>query len=136
MHVGDELRVAAPERAGPLPKFRQLREDVLFEDRDRSQRQQSDDRAHLQARGGAVREAQHVVEKAVLLVPHFIVVLAHPVHGACDEQRVLEELFHELLVERLMQCELDRDAQHLLAEEHHPRRAVGLVEVPARGQRR
>ena len=84
----------------------------------------------------AVRKAQHVVEEAVLLVPHFVVVLAHPVHRAGDGQRVLEELLDELLVERLVQRELDRDAQHLLAEEHHPRRAVGLVEVAAGGQRR
>ena len=111
-------------------------EDVLLEDRHRGQRQQADDRAHLQARRAAVREAQHVVEEAVLLVPHLVVALAHPVHRAGDEQRVLEELLDELLVERLVQRQLDRDAQHLLAEEHHPRRAVGLVEVAAGGQRR
>ena len=55
---------------------------------------------------------------------------------AGDEQRVLEELLDELLVQRLVQRQLDRDAQHLLAEEHHPRGAVGLVEVAAGGQRR
>ena len=37
---------------------------------------------------------------------------------------------------RLVQRELDGDAQHLLAEEHHPGRAVRLVEVAAGGQRR
>ena len=136
VHVGGELGVAADELPGAFPELRQLREDVLFEDRHRRQRQQPHDRAHLEPRRGAVREPQHVVEEAVLLVPHLVVTLADPVHGAGDGQRVLEELLDELLVQRLVQRELDRDAQHLLAEEHHPRRAVGLVEVAAGGQRR
>ena len=39
---------------------------------DRRQRQQADHRAHLEAQGAAVGEAQHVVEEAVLLVPHLV----------------------------------------------------------------
>ena len=128
--------MAADELPRTFAKPRQLREDVLFEDRDGGQRQEPDDRAHLEARRGAIREAQDVVEEAVLLVPHFVVAIADPVHGAGDGQRVLEELLDELLVQRLVQRELDGDAQHLLAEEHHPGRAVRLVEVAAGGQRR
>ena len=84
----------------------------------------------------AVRQPQHVVEESVLLVPHLVLVRAHAVHGARDRQRVAEELLDELLVVRLVQCELDRDAQHLLAEEHHPGGAIRLVEVATGGQRR
>ena len=145
--VGDarycgQVHVAPRARGGgamkcrrTLAELRQLREDVLFEDRHRRQRQQSDDRAHFEPRRRAVRQPQHVVEEAVLLVPHFVVAIADPVHGAGDVERVLEELLDELLVLRLVQRQLDGDAQHLLAEEHHPRRAVRLVEVAAGGQR-
>ena len=136
VHVGDELRMAAHELRGRVRETSAASRDVLFEDGDRRERQQADDRAHLEARARAVGEAQHVVEEAVLLVPHFVLVLANPVHGAGDPQRVLEELLDELLVERFVQRKLHGDAQHLLAEEHHPGRAVGLVEVAAGRQRR
>ena len=121
---------------GPLAELRQLRKDVLFEDRHRRERQQPHDRAHLEARCRAVGKSQHVVEESVLLVPHFVVPVADPVHGAGDVQRVLEEFLDEFLVLRLVECQLDRNAQHLLAEEHHPCRAVRLVEIAAGGQRR
>ena len=47
-----------------------------------------------------------------------------------------EEFLDELLVVGFMQRELDCNTQHVLAEKHHPRGAVRLVEVAARGQRR
>ena len=63
-------------------------------------------------------------------------VLAHAVHGAGDPHGVLEEAADELLVERVVQRQLDRDPQHLLAEEGHPSGAVRLLETAASGQRR
>ena len=106
---------------------RQLRENVIFEHRHGGDRQQADDRAHLEALGAAVRQPQHVVEESVFLVPHFVVVLAHAVHGPRDRQGVTEEFLDKLLVVPFMQRELDGNTQHLLAEEHHPRRPVRLI---------
>jgi hypothetical protein len=54
---------ALREGRAPLP-------NVLLEDGGGAQRQQPDHRAHLQAHGVAVGQAQHVVEEAILLVPH------------------------------------------------------------------
>src|SRR5439155_19594281 len=106
MHVGGELGVAAHEQPGTFPKSRQFREDVLFEDRDRGQRQKSYDRPHLESRCGPVRKPQDVIEEAILPIPHFIVAFANPVHRACDGKCVMEEFLDELLVQRFVQSEL------------------------------
>ena len=98
VHVGRELRVAVNEWPRTLAELRQLREDVVFEDRDCRERKQTHDRAHLETRRGAIGKSQHVVEEAVLVVPHLVVAIADPVHGAGDEERVLEEFLDELLV--------------------------------------
>ena len=45
-------------------------EQFAVEHRGRAQRQQADHRPHLEPLGLAVGQAQHVVEEAVLLVPH------------------------------------------------------------------
>jgi hypothetical protein len=49
---------------------------------------------------------------------------------------VLGELEDHVLVGGIVRGELHRELQHVLAEESHPRRAVGLFEVAAGGQRR
>ena len=67
-----------------------------------AERQQTDHRADLQALRRAVGQAQQVVEEAVLLVPHLVVVLAHAVHGGGDPEEVLEELAGDLLVDRVV----------------------------------
>ena len=83
----------------------------------------------------AVGQAQHVVEEPVLLVPELVLVVADAVHRRGDEQEVLGELEHHVLVERVVRGELERDPEHALREERHPRRAVRLLEVAAGGQR-
>ena len=79
--------------------------------------------------------AEHVVEEAVLLVPELVPVHADTIHGSGDPEEVLVEFGGELLVDRVVQRELQRDLQHALTVERHPRRAVGLLEVAACGQR-
>ena len=54
----------------------------------------------LQSLPGAVRQAQDVVEEAVLLVPHLVGVIADGVHRGSDPEEPLEELQHEVLVGR------------------------------------
>ena len=105
------------------------------EDRRGAQRQEPDHRPHLEPCRDAVRQAQHVVEEPVLLVPQLVLVVADPVHRRGDEQEVLGELEHHVLVERVVLGELDRDPEHALREERHPRRAVRLLEVAAGRQR-
>ena len=61
---------------------------------------------------------------------------ADAVHRGRDEQEVLDEVGREVLVGRVVGGDLDRDLEHVLAEERHPRGAVGLLEVAAGRQRR
>ena len=105
----------------------------LLDHRGGAQREEPDQGAHLEPRGAAVGEPQHVVVEAVLLVPH--AVLARAVHGGGDVGEVLDELEDHVLVGAVVGGELDRELQHVLAEEGHPRRAVRLLEVAAGGQR-
>jgi hypothetical protein len=51
-------------------EFGVLIEKLPVEGGDRAQGQQSHHRAHLQPLGPAIRQLEHVVEEAVLLVPH------------------------------------------------------------------
>ena len=89
----------------------------------------------MQPRGRAVGQPQHVVEEAVLLVPH-AVPSADLVHGRGDPEEVLDELERDVLVAGIVLRQLDGDLQHVLAEERHPGGAVGLLEVAAGRQRR
>ncbi len=103
----------------------------------RGQRQQPDHRAHLQARGAAVGQAQHVVEEAVFLVPHLVLALADAVHRGGDPQRSARRTSSDISsYSGSFSGQLERDLEHVLAEERHPGRAVGLLQVAARGQRR
>src|SRR5689334_11712718 len=47
---------------------------------------------------------------------------------------MLEELRGDVLVRRVLTCQLEGDEEHRAAEERHPRRAVRLLEVAARGE--
>ena len=80
----------------PLPQVRrQTRERVPAARAQRrswrTERQQPHHRAHFQARGAPVGQAEHVVVEAVLLVPHAF--LADPVHGVGNPKEVLDELW-------------------------------------------
>ena len=51
---------------------------------------------------------------------------------ACgDVQEVLHELEDHVLVRRVVRRELDRELEHVLAEQGHPGRAIRLFEVAA-----
>ena len=74
-----------------------------------------------------------VVVEAVGLVPQPLA--ADRVDRVDDGHEVLEELAGDVLVRLVHLRQLERDAEHGGAEEGHPRRAVGLGEVTAGGQR-
>ena len=114
----------------------QLRDDLGPVDRDRAQRQQPDERADLEPRRELSGDAQHVVEEAVLWVPQRIgAVTRLAVHGGGDRDDVLVELDRHLLVGRIDYRQLERDIEHDLRVERHPRRSVRLLQVAAGGQR-
>ena len=77
---------------------------------------------------------QDVVVKPVLLIPHAIG--PHLVHGAGDPEEMVDKLRHHLTVVGILGRQLDADLQHVLAEHCDPGRAIGLLQVAARGQRR
>ena len=79
----------------------------------------------------AVRQVEHVVVEAVLLVPE-----PERVHRVGDVDEVLPELARHVLVGLVRAGELHRDAEHVQAVHRHPAGAVGLLDVPAGGQRR
>ena len=105
----------------------------LLDHRGGAEREEPDHRSHLEPRGAAVGQPQQVVVEAILVVPHAV----RP--GLVDPRRdvveVLDELEDHLLVDRVVRGELERELQHVLAEEGHPRRAVRLFEVTSGGQR-
>ena len=105
----------------------------LFDNRRGAQGQEPHHGANLKPLGAAVGEPQQVVVEAVLLVPHAI--LTGPVHGRSDVVEVLDELHDHALVGGVVGGELEREFQHVLAEQGHPGRAVRLLEVAAGGKR-
>ena len=107
-----------------------------FDDRGGAEGQEPDERAHLEALARAVGQAEDVVEEAVLVVPHLVGVVADRVDGGRDPEEVLDELQHEVLGRVVVLCEGQRQLEHVLAEDRHPGRAVGLLQAPARRQRR
>ena len=58
-----------------------------------------------------------------------------PVHGGGDPQEVLDELEGHVLVGGGAGRELEGDLQHVLAEQRHPRGAVGLLQEAAGRER-
>ena len=58
------------------------------------------------------------------------------VHGAGDQQEMLRELRRQILIGRVVRRELEGDLEHVLAEQRHPGRAVGLLQMAAGRQRR
>ena len=132
---GAQLGTGVEEPLEPLAELGVLRQQLPLEDRGRAQGQQADHRPNLEPLGLAVGQAEHVVEEAVLLVPHARVP-AQVRHRRGDPQEVLAELEGHVRVVRIGHRQLDGDLEHVLAEQGHPGGAVGLFQVAAGRQRR
>ncbi len=115
---------------------RKLFQRLGLNDRHRAKRDQAHHGANAEPRRRAIGQAEHVVEEPVLLVPHFVGGLPHAVHGPGDLEEVLHELQCEVLIAGIGRGQLDGELQHVLAEQRHPRRAVRLLQLTPRGQRR
>ena len=83
----------------------------------------------------AVRQVDRVIEKSVFFVPQRDAVGAMLVDGLRDVDEVLEKFAGHVFVGRILARKFQRDGQHVQAIHPHPAGAVGLLEVPARGQR-
>src|SRR5215831_16920184 len=57
------------------------------------------------------------------------------VHARGDPEEVLDELDHHVREAVVDGSDLNRELDHVLAEQCHPGCAVGLLEVAARGER-
>ena len=106
-----------------------------LEDGRRAQGEQSDHGAHLQPLGAPVRQPQHIIEEAVVLIPH-AGVFARVAHRRGDPQEMLGELDRQVLIGGTVLRQLHGDLEHILAEERHPGSAVGLLQIAAGWQRR
>src|SRR5664279_4009002 len=80
---------------------------------------------------------QEIVEEAVLLIPHLVVVIPNTIHGVGDPQEMLQEAEGNLFIHGgVVLGEDERNLQHVLAVKGHPCRAVRLIEMTTGGQRR
>ena len=79
---------------------------------------------------------KHVVEEPVLFVPQVDAVAARIAHGAGDFEEVFKELRCDVLVDRPVERQFERDAQQVQRVHRHPRGAVGLFEVTVHRQLR
>ncbi len=100
------------------------------------ERNQSDHRADLQRHDSAVGQVQLVVIELVLVVPQAEALRPTPLIAAGDVEEVLEEFGRDVLVDRIVLRQFQRDAHQVQAIHRHPARAVGLVDVAAGRQRR
>ena len=125
-----------PEPARPFYEDRQTLDHLRLDHGGGSQGEQANQGAHLQTDGVAIREAQHIVEKAIVFIPQLVRLLANAVHSRVDPQKMLVELAGYPLVARVVESQFQGQLQHHLRVESHPDRAIRLLQVAAGGQRR
>ena len=100
---------------------------------DRVERDKPHHRPHTQRPGRAVRQADHVVEEALFLVPQAAV--AQLRHAFGNQQEVLEKLARDILINPVLPGQHESDPHQVQRVHRHPRRAIGLVERAAGRQR-
>src|SRR6516164_4614350 len=92
-----------------------------------AQRQEPDHRADLEPHRTAVRQAKDVVIEAILLVPH--AVRAYRVHRPGDQHKLQDVVRCQILVGFVVRRQLERDLEHVLAEQGHPSSASRLLQI-------
>ena len=128
-----EIEAVFDEPLQPLLESWQAVDGVLLQNFHAEKREQPDHRAHAQRHFVAALDEELVVVKAVGFVPQPAV--ADVVHRVHDLDGVFEKLRRDVLVGGIGEREFQRDGEHGLAVESHPRRAVGLGERLAAGER-
>ena len=92
-------------------------------------------RTNLEVVLAAIRQAENVVVKTVLVVPQSHAVYTDVVHGMSDVDEMLEEFASHVFVSHVFFCEFQSNGEHVEAVHAHPTGAVGLLEMAARGKR-
>src|SRR5271165_5350773 len=108
--------------------------ESFLKDRGRTQRKKPHHGADFQALGRSVGKAQHVVKKAVFLIPHSDVIRAYIVERRRDGKEVVEKFEHHFDVGVVIFCKHHGELEHVLSKEAHPSGAVSLFEPAAHGQ--
>src|ERR1700757_1407311 len=79
----------------------------------------------------AIRKVKQIVEEPIFAIPHLVMVLPNSIHSIGDPDEMLEETERNVLIHRVVLGQYERDLQHVLAVESHPRRAICLIQVTA-----
>src|SRR5258707_12417661 len=79
---------------------------------------------------------QNVIVETVLLVPERDSFAAKIAHGVRYIDKMFKKLAGNSFVRLIFAREFQRNGQHIKAVHPHPARAVGLLDVAARGKRR
>ena len=131
-----EVRAVVQEPVHAALEVGERLEELGLDRLDRQERDQPDQRAHLERDELAGIEMEHVVEELVLRIPQRRRFHVDAVESAGDVQEVLEELRRDVLVHGVVARQLQRDRQHAERVEAHPRRAVRLADVAGDRERR
>src|SRR5262249_23879003 len=83
-----------------------------------------------------VRHVQHVIEKAILLVPHSSAIAAEMIDRIRDVHDMLPELGGGAFVSWILACEFHCDGEQVQTIHRHPTGAVRLLNVTTGRQRR
>ena len=129
-----QLRTGVEKAAQTCRQVRVPGDHRPLEYRDGAEREETNHRAYFQPLRASARPPQHVVEEAVLLVPHADV-LAGVNHRRRDPEVVFDELDAHVGVRRPLERQFPAYFEHVLAEERHPGGTVGLFQVAAGRQR-
>src|SRR5947209_10001144 len=74
---------------------------------------------------------QDVVVEVVFLIPQPNAFATDVVHRARYPKEVLEKFRRDVLVDRILPRQLERDAHHIQGEHSHPARPIALLEPAA-----
>src|SRR5262245_27411825 len=91
MNSGGQLRAIGKEISEPLSNLRELRKYLSLKSGRRTERQKTHHRTNFEVVRGSVRQAKHIIEETILLVPHPRVV-AEVHHRRSDPEKVFDEL--------------------------------------------
>ena len=137
-HGGDitgEIGTIVDEPIQPALEIRKGFQHVGLDRQHCEQRYQSHGGTHAQRKVIASARMQHIVIKAILLVPQSNVLGTNPVRRVGDVDEVLPEFTGHVLVSCVLAGQLERNRQQIQAIHRHPTRAVRLLEMTAAGQR-
>src|SRR5262245_32165203 len=126
---GNQFRTPDEEAAEALADLRVLLYKCSLKDSRCTERQQAHHRAHLETLGLAIRQAQHIVEEPVLLIPHARI-LTHMNHRRGNPQEMFGELDGHVYIGRIGHGAFRDDLEHVQTEQPHPSSAVRLLQVP------